>query len=471
MRFSKLFALAFAVLGVITLPGCWSQFRGNAAHTGYNPYEHILGPENVGAGLLPAWTGAKDAAGDPMGPISSSPAVAALLNGSSDEYVFIGSEDGYLYAFNALGCGGSLTCGPVWQSPYLGAVTNSSPALATEVINGVQTSVVYIASNFGIAGGIFALNAATGAQIWTNGMGGLYVYSSPNVVNGLVYVLSGDLFGAVFAFDATTGVLVWSGVIANDYPSPAVANGDVYAGDVYGFLSAFDANGCNGRPFCSPLWMGVPVGQGGRMDSSPAVANALVNGNQNPVVYVGSDDGYLYAFDANGIINCTIVGGTQACRALWVGATGGGSSSPAVAPPTAAATNGVVYVGGLANSGNNLYAFDANGVINCTIVGGTQTCQPLWVGATNGFVQSSPAVANGVVYVGSSDGSLYAFAAAGCGKSVCSPLSTFLTNDNGGVHGNSSPAVSGGLVYIGSSDGYLYVIGPPPACAYSPPFC
>jgi outer membrane protein assembly factor BamB len=394
-----------------------------------------------------------------MGPISSSPAVAAVLNGSaSGEYVFIGSEDGYLYAFNALGCGGNLMCGPVWQSSNLGNITNSSPAVAVEVINGVQESVVYITSGFGIngtGGGIFALNAATGAQIWKTG-DFTSQFSSPNVVDGVVYVLAGDHY--VDAIDATMGTVLWQGPVANNYPSPAVANGEVYVGERF-TLKAFDANGCN-NPVCSPLWTGQAGGT--YLNESPAVANAVVNGNQNPVVYVGSYNGYLYAFDANGIINCT----NNVCQPLWVGAGAGEVSSPAVAPPTGTATNGVVYVGG---GGNNLSAFDANGVKNCTIVNGTQTCQPLWVGTTNGTIYSSPAVANGVVYVESSDGYLYAFVAGGCGKSVCSPLSTFYIHDNG--MGNSSPAVSGGLVYIGSSDGYLYVIGPPPACAYSPPYC
>jgi outer membrane protein assembly factor BamB len=325
MRFSKLFALAFVVLGVITLPGCWSQFRGNAAHTGYNPYEHTLGPEDVGAGLLPAWTGAKDAAGNPMGPISSSPAVAAVLNGSaSGEYVFIGSEDGYLYAFNALGCGGNLMCGPVWQSSNLGNITNSSPAVAVEVINGVQESVVYITSGFGIngtGGGIFALNAATGAQIWKTG-DFTSQFSSPNVVDGVVYVLAGDHY--VDAIDATMGTVLWQGPVANNYPSPAVANGEVYVGERF-TLKAFDANGCN-NPVCSPLWTGQAGGT--YLNESPAVANAVVNGNQNPVVYVGSYNGYLYAFDANGIINCT----NNVCQPLWVGAGAGEVSSPAVAP-------------------------------------------------------------------------------------------------------------------------------------------
>jgi outer membrane protein assembly factor BamB len=62
-------------------------------------------------------------------------------------------------------------------------------------------------------------------------------------------------------------------------------------------------------------------------------------------------------------------------------------SSPAVA-------NGVVYVG---SDDGNLYALNA------------RTGVKLWSYATGGAVFSSPAVANGVVYVGSDDGNVYAF--------------------------------------------------------------
>jgi outer membrane protein assembly factor BamB len=53
----------------------------------------------------------------------------------------------------------------------------------------------------------------------------------------------------------------------------------------------------------------------------------------------------------------------------------------------------VVYVGG----GNNVLALKAS------------TGALLWSYATGGHVNSSPAVANGVVYVGSADGRVYAF--------------------------------------------------------------
>ena len=109
----------------------------------------------------------------------------------------------------------------------------------------------------------------------------------------------------------------------------------------------------------------------------------------NGVVYVGSGDGKLYAFDAAGTTGCS---GTapRTCAPLWTAATGGAvSSSPAVA-------NGVVYVGSTTASS----AFDAAGSTNCS-GDAPSPGAPLWTATTGNGVESSPAVANGVVYVGS----------------------------------------------------------------------
>ncbi|HEY8673711.1 MAG TPA: PQQ-binding-like beta-propeller repeat protein [Candidatus Dormibacteraeota bacterium] len=45
----------------------------------------------------------------------------------------------------------------------------------------------------------------------------------------------------------------------------------------------------------------------------------------------------------------------------------------------------------------------------------------MWTGTTGGPVDSSPAVANGVVYVGSGDGKLYAYSLGG----VSGPMRPF----------------------------------------------
>ena len=280
---------------------------------------------------------------------------------------------------------------------------------------------------------------------WTGATGGQILTSSPAVVNGVAYVGSSD--DKLYAYDAngvtncggtpvetcsplwtaSTGGSLWDS-------SPTVHYGVVYVGSGDGKLYAYDANGvtnCGGTPkTCSPLWTATT---GGGVESSPNVVNG--------VVYVGSRDGKLYAYDANGVTNC---GGTpKTCSPLWTATTGAGvSSSPAVA-------NGVVYVG---SDDDKLYAYDANGVTNC---GGTpKTCSPLWTAATIESIDSSPAVSNsGVVYVGSSDGNLYAFDAKGatnCGGTpkTCSPLwSAVVAGENSVL---SSPAVANGVVYVGA---------------------
>ncbi|GCE01003.1 protein kinase domain-containing protein [Embleya hyalina] len=148
--------------------------------------------------------------------------------------------------------------------------------------------------------------------------------------------------------------------------------------------------------------VGTPV------SSPPVVAGG--------VVYVGSDDGYVYAIDATT--------GTK----KWVFPTGNHiGSSPVV-------VGGVVYLG---SDDGYVYAIDAT------------TGTKKWVFPTGNRVTSSPVVVGGVVYVGSTDKNVYAIdATAGTKKWV------FAT----GNHIGSSPVVVGGVVYLGSDDGYVYAI-------------
>jgi outer membrane protein assembly factor BamB len=77
------------------------------------------------------------------------------------------------------------------------------------------------------------------------------------------------------------------------------------------------------------------------------------------------------------------------------------------------------------------------------------TNQTLWNYTTVGSVESSPAVAGGVVYVGSDDDHVYALNAT-TGKQVW--------NYTTGSWVFSSPAVAGGVVYVGSNDHHVYAL-------------
>lgn len=206
-----------------------------------------------------------------------------------------------------------------------------------------------------------------------------------------------------------------------DFSSPAVVNGVAYIGSSDGRLWAYPANGC-GQTLCTtPLWSTIGLGQ---IVDSPTVSNGIV--------YVGSQTsdfsnrGKLDAFSASGC-------GHAVCAPLWQGLVGRGSilqSSPAVA-------NGSVFVGAFNGA---IYSFSANGC-------GAATCDARWRGVTGGSIESTPTVAGGVMYVGSDDGNLYAFSASGCGAPICRPL---WTGSLGGSAFSSTPALAGGMVYINS---------------------
>src|SRR6185503_12143627 len=108
------------------------------------------------------------------------------------------------------------------------------------------------------------------------------------------------------------------------------------------------------------------------------------------------------------------------------------SSSPAV-------VNDTVYIG---SSDGVLWAFPASGC-------GQSLCTtPLWQSTNLAQIIDSPTVSNGIVYVGSqtsftsNDGKLNAFAADGCGQSICPPLWQGIAGTQSIL--DSSPAVSNG---------------------------
>ena len=75
---------------------------------------------------------------------------------------------------------------------------------------------------------VYALNASTGAKLWSFTTGNS-VESSPAVANGVVYIGSADQ--NIYALNATTGAKLWNfttGAIVES--SPTVANGVVYNG-------------------------------------------------------------------------------------------------------------------------------------------------------------------------------------------------------------------------------------------------
>jgi eukaryotic-like serine/threonine-protein kinase len=368
--------------------------------------------------------------------ILDSPAVA-------DGMVYVGSADNLLYAY-AVGCGSNgETCGPVWTGTTDADIV-SSPA--------VSGGMVYVGSTDNSLYA-FAVGCGTGgancSPVWvgptTSG-----ISSSPAVANGVVYVSSGNWNLYAFGVGCATGGAscspLWRGNLggANYHSSPAVANGIVYAaGDKK--LNAFPVGCATGGATCSAAWA---FDAGDTIESSPTVVDG--------VVYVGSDTGTFYALGLTGdwaqlrygpshqgynsaehVLGASNIYGLSVA---WKADPGESidASSPAIA-------NGVAYIGG---GDNYLYAYD----IGCATGGGT--CVPLWKANTgNVAAMSSPTVADGVVYMGSLEDKVMAFA-VGCGSggATCLPLWTGTT----GGEVETAPVVEDGVVYVSSADNKLY---------------
>jgi len=226
------------------------------------------------------------------------------------------------------------------------------------------------------------------------------VTTSPIVADGEVFI--GTSGGNLYALDMTTGNTIWTFDCNNPISSsPAFANGTVFFG-TENPGTVYSINASTGLP----IWA-YQVPTGAAVYSSPA----LVDGE----VIAGSSDGDLFCLNqADGHL-------------LWATQLGGGYlSSPAI-------QNGTVYIA------------CARGVEAVDVLTGTW----IWEYATKFFVTSCPAVADGLVFVGTEDDdSLYV---------LNQSTGNFVWRIWGGGH-FTAPAVdsSNQLVIIGSRDYKLY---------------
>jgi outer membrane protein assembly factor BamB len=306
-----------------------------------------------------------------------------------------------------------------------GDMVYSSPAQLDTVTSmrglyGTASFDTYFGS---LDGNVYDVDGVAGTEKWNFPTSGI-VTSSPVVNGGTVYVGSSD--GNLYSLNASTGALNWNFLSNNSvFSSPAIADGNVYFGS--NDFNIYAVNASSG----ALVWQFFT---GNAVGTSPAISNRLL--------YAGSDNATLYALDAATGGQAWSVNLTASCTVATLSGPGtkGNPGSKLVGSAflsSAAVYDGVVYIG----YNNGVYAF--NGLTGAQIWStgqlSDQSCN----------VPSSPAVANGVVYVGAGDSNVYALNAK-TGAIVWSYTT--------GGPVDSSPAVANGVVYIGSSDGNVYAL-------------
>lgn len=389
------------ILGAVAAAGAaWAddvvaQFRGGPAHTG------VYAGEAAGDLQRVVWrfvTGHM---------VMASPTVA-------DGVVYIGSRDGWFYALDE--ATGVLR----WKFRADAGITSTAA---------VAGGVAWFQSDVGT---LYALDLKTHRARWTKALGpdapfvsaypasGLADYwtSSPMLYEGALYIGGGD--GAVHAFDAASGRALWSYKTGGRVrATPATDGTRVYVGSFDGVMYALDRKtGALAWRFKTEGNAYFPVGH---IQSSAAVADGKV--------MFGSRDFWVYALDA--------ATGAQVWRTQhegsWV------ISSPAV-------TDGMVCVGG-----SDTQRMECDEL---------STGKAVWKTGIRNNIFASPIVVGGQIYVGSFMGGAVGFAVKG------GQISGFNIADG---RSNSSPVVDKGVLFIGSDNGSVYAFAAGPRPPPKPP--
>ncbi|MFQ5948816.1 MAG: PQQ-binding-like beta-propeller repeat protein, partial [Acidimicrobiia bacterium] len=241
---------------------------------------------------------------------------------------------------------------------------------------------------------------------WTVQVGGA-IHSSPNV-HGIAVMFGSRDFSA-YNYDTTTGVPIWQVPTGGDVDS-SPALGDLSLGEGGADMMAFIASG-DGCVYRRQVLGGGGTAPDLLCGGQAVVGSAAVAGR---TVVFSNRDGAVYASDA------------EFPGELWRYPLEGSlavESAPAI-------WEGTVFVG----IGGSLHAIDLE-------TGSGDVC--FLIGAR---IAAAPVVVEGIVYVGSDDGNVWAVEASNC--SLASPITNYII----GTAVTYSPAVADGNIYIASTD-------------------
>lgn len=440
--------LATVGLVAVTATGCaWGMAGHGPQRSGFSRFETTITAERV-AELREVWRSGADTS------VTSAPVI-----GNGKVFASGGptaaSSDASLVAFDAAGTvscqgGAPRTCAPIWSVgfpppvlPLREGFDVSPPSFdggkvyvglthLREIAGQYTHTNVYDADTGTPEGGLAhggRASAAVGSGVLAASVTLVWKPSPGPVV-----------FDTLAVFDTTTLAKRYIAATGADsfvprfatFSAPALADGVVYA-TAADRLYAFDANGavnCE-EPQAPPgeQLVCLPLWSAQLAGSTGwDTVPAVANG----LVYVPEWDGRVEVFPAAGC-------GRAVCGVRWSADSGAGHVSPV------AVTDSTLFVG---SDEGKLSAFPASGC-------GSSSCPPVWTATPGGGV-GPPSVAGSLVFVGTGRGTVAAFDAAGCGRPTCTARWTAGL----GAPVRGSPVVAAGRVAVTDTSGVLHVFAP-----------
>jgi polyvinyl alcohol dehydrogenase (cytochrome) len=287
----------------------WPQYLFSAQHTSQNSSATVITTANAAQVSL-AWKFAPPTAPSGLGGFFSSP---TAYNG----VIYIGARNGYFYAINE-------TTGAVIWSRLIGYVTKttcgaqgftSTATVAADPTSGKPTVYVYGASGY-----LYAMDAATGADVWppavvaipSTSVNDYYAWGSPLVAGGHIYVgISSEcdiplVRGGLDSFSQATGKLLgtfWTAPAgskgASIWSSPASDGASVYITTGNGLSGGLGFSIIKLSPSLAEqgIWT-VPVADrvtDSDFGASPAIWSATLNGTVTSLAGACNKNGTFYA--------------------------------------------------------------------------------------------------------------------------------------------------------------------------------
>ncbi len=452
----------------------WSTYGYDVRRTGYNPQENILSANNV-SGLRELWTFELNGVTNTQ-PIYAS---GVKVNGASADIVYVGDEQGFLYAVNA------ATGKQIW-SKNLGAQQTKCDDLPGGVFGVTGTPSLDRATNrlyaSGGNGDVYALDMSTGeiASGWPVPLVNPsleHVYGAINIHNGKLYATTasycdlGKYKGRVFAVDTATAKVqgqftptgetgpagggIWGMAGASIDPSStqggsgniyvAVGNAKFipenyrYANHVVRLDSSLNVTQSN---YPNPSLLGVLP-----LDLDFGATPLLFQSTScpKPLLAVENKSGTLYLYDRDNIQSGPL-------QKLQMADVFKAPEGQFIGIPAFSLLTNKVYV---SNSSDSNFGVYKHGMVALEVQNDCRL-KLAWQSTMGPNAQapySPPTVANGVVYQGDGVGSTVRAYNASNGNQLWS------TTFSGGSPVFAAPTVVNGRLYVGAWDKKLHAFG------------